>query len=87
MSNEIFDSIFSKGVQVGNIVTKRENVGRTCRATCKARTVAHTRDRCGSFTYDVVPSNGEVGEDGTDEVSRESGQIRTGSKTQYDRID
>ena len=29
VGNEIFDKLFNKGVQVGNIVTKRENVGRT----------------------------------------------------------
>lgn len=40
-------------------------VGRTCRATCKARSVAHTRDKSGGFTYDVVPSNGEVSENET----------------------
>ena len=38
----------------------------TCRATCKACSMAHTRDMYGGFTYDVVPSNGRVSDNETD---------------------
>ena len=47
VGNEIFDKLFSRGIQVGNIVTKRENVGRTGDVS--------TGNEVRRFTYDVLP--------------------------------
>ena len=46
VGNEIFDKLFNKGIQVGNIVTKRENVGRTSGVS--------TGNGVRRFTYDVL---------------------------------
>ena len=55
VSNEIYNRLFLRGVQLGNIVTKRENVGRTGTTSTAVR----------SFTYDVPNGNHATdGEDG-----------------------
>ena len=46
VSNEIYERLYARGIQIGNIVTKRENVGRT--STVGIRDNAVRR-----FTYDV----------------------------------
>ena len=43
LGTKFFDKLFSRGIQVGTIVTKRENVGRT----------STNGTRVPSFTYDV----------------------------------
>ena len=62
--NEFFDKLFSRGMQVGNIVTKGENgVGRN-------GTVS-TGDSVRCFTYDILTggSKGD-GEHATDKLER-----------------
>ena len=46
VSNDIYERLYVRGIQIGNIVTKRENVGRT--STVGTRDNAVRR-----FTYDV----------------------------------
>ena len=46
VSNEIYERLFLRGLQVGNIVTKRENVGRTSNGSTGDGAVRR-------FTYDV----------------------------------
>ena len=47
VGNKLFDKLFSRGIQVGNIVTKRENVGCTGDVS--------TGNEVRRFTYDVPP--------------------------------
>ena len=54
VSNEVFDRLFIRGVQLGNIVSERENVGRTGTVDTLVR----------RFTYDVPTSTDDVGTDG-----------------------
>ena len=51
ISNEIFERLFANGVQIGNILIKRENVGRT----------GGMDDTVRPFTYDIPEnlSNGD----------------------------
>ena len=63
VGNEIFDKLFTNGIQVGNIVTKRENVGRTAYVS--------TGNEVRRFTYDVLPGNNTGDrEHVTDELER-----------------
>ena len=54
VGNKLFDKLFSRGIQVGNIVTKRENVGRTGYVS--------TGNEVPRFTCDVPPGI-DVGDD------------------------
>jgi hypothetical protein len=69
VSNEVFERLFLRGVQLGTIVTKRENVGRT--STC--RTDVRSTN---SFTYDGSYRDRE--DDATDGLN---GRNKTGFKT------
>ena len=61
VGNEVFDKLFTKGIQVGTIVTKRENVGRTDNV--------NTGSVIRRFTYDVLPGiNTGDSEHATDEL-------------------
>ena len=63
VGNEIFDKLFTNGIQVGNIVTKRENVGRTADVS--------TGNEVRRFTYDVPPgTNTRDGKHVTDGLER-----------------
>ena len=70
VSNEIFERLFSRGVQVGNIVTRRENVGRTYMAS----TTANGRDTYDRSSYDVVPEYRRATENNSD-IDRRSEEI------------
>ena len=48
VGNEILERLFTKGVQVGNIVTKRENVG-----PMGIQQMYGTEDEVHHFSYDV----------------------------------
>ena len=68
-SNDIYERLYVRGIQIGNIVTKRENVGRT--STVGTRDNAVRR-----FTYDV--SGREQDGRATDDRNKGDGRATDG---------